>query len=142
MSHDRILVVTDDKDPAREAIAEAITLAKAFDATLDALYVLEAVEPPPWVDDPAAEPGVDTKAGQALNQVGSEAADRDLEGEVVTAIVKGQPAPAILGYAREHNIDLIVMGIHGREGLDRLIGSTAEHVVREAPVPVVTVKAE
>lgn len=102
--------------------------------------MLETNEPPPWFEDPAIEPGIDTSAGQALNGVVSEAQDRALESEVVTAVVRGQTAPAILEYADEHDINLIVLGTHGRTGLDRLvIGSIAERVVRESPVPVVTV---
>jgi len=143
MTHDRILIATDNSDPAQRATAEAITLAEAFDATLYALYVLETAEPPPWFEDPALEPGVDTNAGQALHGVVSEASDRNIESDVMTAIVRGQTAPAILRYADENDIDLIVIGTHGRTGLDRLVvGSVAEHVVREASVPVVTVQNE
>ncbi|MEF8871642.1 MAG: universal stress protein [Haloarculaceae archaeon] len=141
MTHDRILIATDNSEPAQRATAEAITLAESFDATLSALYVLETAEPPPWFEDPATEPGLDTNAGQALNEVVSEAGDRGLEPEVVTAVVRGQTGPAILEYADEHDIDLIVLGTHGRTGFDRLlIGSVAEHVVRKSPVPVVTVR--
>jgi universal stress protein A len=58
-------------------------------------------------------------------------------------VVEGDPAAAILGAAREGNCDLIVMGTHGRTGLNRLLmGSVAEEVVRKAPCPVLTVKAE
>jgi nucleotide-binding universal stress UspA family protein len=48
---------------------------------------------------------------------------------------------AIIDYARDHNINLIVMGTHGRGGLAHLVmGSVAERVVREAPCPVLTMK--
>jgi nucleotide-binding universal stress UspA family protein len=51
------------------------------------------------------------------------------------------PAPVILRYAEEHDIDLIVMGTHGRRGLRRMmVGSVAEEVVRLAPCPVFTVR--
>lgn len=143
MTYERILVATDGSEPAIRATTEAVTLAKAFDATLHAVYVLEVAEPPPWFNDPAVEPGVDTKAGRAIDGVVSAAADRGLEREVVTTILQGKIGPAILSYADEHDIDLIVVGTHGRTGLDRLlIGSVAEHLVREAPVPVVTVQSE
>ena len=138
MAHDRILIATDDSEPAQQAIGEAITQAAAFDATLHAVYVLEAAEP--GVDDPATREGVDTSAEQALERVATEAAERGFDGEVVSAVLRGQPAAAILQYADEHDIDLMVVGTHARTGLDRLIvGSVAERVVRESPVPVVTV---
>lgn len=57
-------------------------------------------------------------------------------------LVRGQPAAAIAGYARQHNIDLIVMPTHGRTGLSRfLLGSVAEEVLRHAPCPVLTIRA-
>lgn len=50
-------------------------------------------------------------------------------------------APAIVAYAEEHPVDLIVMGTHGRRGISRmLLGSTAEEVVRTAPCPVLTIR--
>ena len=51
----------------------------------------------------------------------------------------GDPCEEILKYAKEHNLDFIVMGSHGRKGLNRvLIGSTTVSVVRHSQVPVVT----
>lgn len=142
MTYDRILIATDGSEPAQRAAVEAIGLAKTCDATLVALSVLEVAEPPPWFENPDATPGVDTKAGQAMEGVVSEAAARNLEIDVVEAIVRGQTAPAILEYALEHDIDLIVLGTHGRTGLDRVaVGSVAEHVVRKAPVLVLTIRA-
>jgi nucleotide-binding universal stress UspA family protein len=58
-------------------------------------------------------------------------------------LVEGNPAAEILSAAREGNCDLIVMGTHGRTGLNRLLmGSVAEEVVRKAPCPVLTVRAD
>jgi len=56
-------------------------------------------------------------------------------------LVEGDAVPSILREAEEQGADLIVMGMHGRTGLNRLLmGSTAEHVVRRASCPVLTVK--
>ena len=55
--------------------------------------------------------------------------------------VTGEPAAAIVEFARSENVDLIVMGTHGRTGFSRLLmGSVAEAVVRKAPCPVLTLK--
>jgi nucleotide-binding universal stress UspA family protein len=57
-------------------------------------------------------------------------------------LVEGSPAHEIVQFATEELCDLIVLGTHGRTGLGRLLmGSVAEHVVRKAPCPVLTVKA-
>jgi nucleotide-binding universal stress UspA family protein len=56
-------------------------------------------------------------------------------------VASGYPAEMILEYAREHKADLIVMGTHGRKGVERIIfGSVAEHVVKNSIIPVMTVK--
>lgn len=142
MTYDRILVATDGSEPANAAAREAVTFAEAFDATLHALYVLRTAEPPPDVDDPELEPGVDTHAETALEAVVTAAAEAGFGNEVVQAVVRGKTGPAILAYADENDVDLVVMGTEGRTGLDRLVtGSVAEHVVRNSPVPVVTVRA-
>lgn len=56
-------------------------------------------------------------------------------------LVSGEPVQSILEVARTSGADLIVMGTHGREGIERFfLGSVAERVVRESPVPVLTVR--
>lgn len=57
-----------------------------------------------------------------------------------TQVVAGDPSEEILGYIAAHGIDLVVMGTHGRKGLDKVIfGSVAERVVKSSPVPVMVV---
>ena len=57
-----------------------------------------------------------------------------------TKVVTGDPADEIMKFADEQDIDLIVMATHGRKGLDRtLMGSVADHVIKNAPVPVLIV---
>jgi len=61
--------------------------------------------------------------------------------QVVRAVEIGTPLVGIVRYARTHDIDLIVMGTHGRGAVQQLLlGSVAEHVVRQAPCPVLTVR--
>lgn len=59
-----------------------------------------------------------------------------------SALLRGRPAAEVLRYAREHGIDLIVVGTHGRTGLSHLLlGSVAEEIVRLAPCLVLSVPA-
>ncbi|MDG5818850.1 universal stress protein [Natronococcus sp. A-GB7] len=63
--------------------------------------------------------------------------------DTVATVQVGKPYEAILEYVDDHDIDMIVMGTHGRSGLDRyLLGSVAEKVVRMSDVPVVTIRAD
>lgn len=143
MVHDHILLPTDGSNPAKAATREAMQLVDSLDATLHALYVLEAGEPTPEVEDPKLKEGVDTKAEMALDSVQNEATKLDFEDDIIWSVVRGPTAQSILEYAANHDIDLIVMGTHARTGVDRLIiGSISEHVVRESPVPVLTVRRD
>ena len=66
----------------------------------------------------------------------------EYEVTVVTEMAEGSVDEVILGYAADHDVDLVVMGTHGREGVTRrVVGSVAERVVRGATVPVMTVTA-
>ncbi|RXK48999.1 universal stress protein [Halorientalis pallida] len=136
--YDSILVPTDGSDTAQAAVEHAIDHAKQYDAALHTLYVVE--EPP---TDEAAGPEVleslETTGERAIQKVidAAEAAD---VGTVEGVVGEGSPYRAVLDYVDQHDIDLVVMGTHGRTGLDRyLLGSVTEKVVRSAPVPVLTV---
>ena len=60
--------------------------------------------------------------------------------EVESVIDKGDVVETLLRIAQEKGVDLIVMGTHGRKGLDRILfGSVAEGIVKNSPIPVVTI---
>jgi len=137
-----ILVPTDGSDASTAALDHALSLASQYDARIHALYVVD------WEPYGLVEEGksviVDT-----LHDEGSAAVARvEEEAETVgvdvrTGVVEGDIHRQILDYATEEGVDLIVMGTHGRRGLDRLlIGSVTERVVRSSPVPVLTVRQE
>lgn len=61
--------------------------------------------------------------------------------DVEHVVLKGTPYEEICRFVEKNKIDLIVIGTHGRKGLDRMLfGSTAEQIVRHAPCPVLTVR--
>ena len=56
------------------------------------------------------------------------------------AVLKGDPVDKIIAYIRAEKIDLVVMGTHGRKGIDKIIfGSVADRMVKNSPVPVMTI---
>ncbi len=114
---DTIVVATDGSASATRCVTTAIDIAARFDAELHAVYV-------------------GTEPADALATVVARA-DRPVE----TAIREGDPAPAIIAYARDVNADVIATGTRGRHGEHRfLLGSVAETVVRDSPIPVLTVR--
>jgi nucleotide-binding universal stress UspA family protein len=135
----RVLFPTDYSEAAEQAFVHAAHLAAAHDAELHALHVTS--EEPRGGRRQVPEHHIDAAAQLGLP---TERAAGPLSPEKITQreIQADSAAEGILSYAEEHGIDLIVMGTHGRQAIERmLIGSVAERVVREAPCPVLTVRA-
>lgn len=141
----RILVPTDFSPCSDAALNTAITLASAFDA---AITLLHAYEIPAYSYPGAAFlPVVDItksieKAAQtALVTKLNEVIPRWPRAEGLLRC--GSPPREILDATKSLDVDLIVMGTHGRRGVERvLLGSVAARVVRTSPVPVLTVRSE
>jgi universal stress protein A len=141
----RILVPTDFSKFSDNALGYATAFAEKFGAQLILLHVVQDLTwfiPEAILVAPAAMPPLEefrTAARTALDRVVQKMNLPVVK--IQTAVVEGPPFEAIIRYAREQNIDLIVMGTHGHTGLAHvLMGSVAERVVRKAPCPVLTVR--
>jgi nucleotide-binding universal stress UspA family protein len=139
---DRILWPTDFSQGAARAFPHAAALASWHDAELHILNVREGA---PEVEEKmeAAFPLSTGDLGNLIDATGSPSESVDLQSfAVVQDQVEGAaPGEAIVSYTDEHDVDLVVMGTHGRRGLQRmLIGSVAEEVLRRASCPVLTVR--
>lgn len=132
----RLLVPTDFSAPSNAALAYARILAGAFGARLHVLHLIDNVFLHPVVADPR---NIETAALRNLHDLFSDD-DHSRFHVVATVEASDTPADEVASYARTHNIDLIVMGTHGRSGVSHvLMGSVAEKVIRTAPCPVLTV---
>ena len=140
----RIVVPTDFSDCAKEAWALAQRLADAFGSELVLVHVLVASplfdEGPFSADRVRRVYEVAGKWAEAsLEEWATKAKGRGLR--VRVALREGMPYREIVALATDERADLVVMGTHGRGGLDRaLLGSVADRVVRLAPCPVLTVR--
>jgi nucleotide-binding universal stress UspA family protein len=165
MAFTHVLVPTDFSEAANQALGYALEEATlhrakvtllhvlALHADTDVYYVTGSPEPPPQgsVDptgggrvsaSPLSEPTVvrTDPSEEALTQL-QDLIPAACRGTWDVALAVGHPADAVVRVARERNIDLIVMGTHGRTGLQHvLLGSVTEKVVRLAPCPVLTVR--
>lgn len=138
--YDHILLPTDGSEEMAPVVNHAEQLAAAHGATLHVLFVVNTTALADLPMETSWE-GVNS----ALRKQGEEALQAALEqiGAVPTetAVVDGSPSTEIVSYAEETPCDVIVMGTHGRSGVDRLLlGSVAARVIRSAPVPVTTVR--
>ena len=139
----RVLVPTDFSEPADEALDYALHLAQGVGATVSIVHVFEdpyertlyseQYVPMPEQIRQEILANVTTRLQERVARTG--------RSDVTSAILTGPAAQAIVDCARDQQIDLIVMGTHGRHGVAHLLlGSVAERVVRTAPCPVLTVR--
>jgi len=138
--YDRILVPTDGSDQP-SVVEQALNVAELADAEVHVLYVVDekALDYQPSESGREETRSARREEGEkAIADITEQAEARDLE--VVTAIEEGSPAETIVGYAEDEAVDMVVMGTHGRSGVDRyVLGSVTEQVVRRSEVPVLTV---
>jgi nucleotide-binding universal stress UspA family protein len=140
----RILIPTDSSESSEKAIRQGCRLARQLGASVSLLYVNEPIALRPLVGSETIphyeEWARETRAAgeKALERAAQIAREEGIEAQ--TRLEDGRPVQKILEAARGH--DLIVMGSHGRGGLDRLLlGSVTTGVLHRSPVPVLVVRA-
>jgi nucleotide-binding universal stress UspA family protein len=139
-----ILFPTDFSEGSSQALQYAVDMAKRYGAKLFLVNVIyDVVKATGWyvphVSVNKMYEEIQEGAKKELERFGVEELSglKALERTVIT----GVPHEEIINFAKNHKIDLIVMGTHGRKGVDRILfGSTAAQIVRFAPCPVLTVR--
>ena len=136
----KILVATDGSKKNQAAVEEGLRIGRACRVPVHAVYVadistLESASPDVMIGNTWEL--VQREGETALAGVRDMADDVNLE----TVILEGKPAAEIVRYAREKEIDLIVIGTQGKRGIERiLLGSVAESIIRAAPCKILVVK--
>lgn len=142
----KILLPTDFSPCAHQALTHALLLAEQFGAELTMLHALVLRSDDPY--NPAYHFAEPDEIFRRLEEISHSEMAQLIEphlGKELTiheVEVRGlYPGPVIVDYAKDNDVDLIVMGTHGRRGpAHLLLGSVAEEVVRHAPCPVLTVR--
>lgn len=142
----RVLLTTDFSTHSAVATIYACEFALKFDAELHLLHTLEVHRiGTPDFGMGLAMPSLITESRAAAERALATVVDSSWPAgrPVIHALLEGSPREEIIRYAREREIDLIVIATHGRTGLPHaLLGSVAESVVRTAPCPVLTVRSD
>jgi nucleotide-binding universal stress UspA family protein len=134
----RILHPTDFSDEAAMAFRLACSLAKQHGAEV---VVLHVIGPPIAWGEEVARHSPDSYQKQLWNEYMLPIRSSEAGVPLVRRLEEGVPEEVIVRIATELGCDLIVLGTHGRKGIARLVmGSVAEHVLRTAPCPVMTVR--
>ena len=135
---DRICVPTDGSDAAAAAFEHILAVAADHDATVHLLHVADTTR------DSVTRIGGDVvdvlerEGDSIVTDAAERAADRGVETE--TAVRQGGVPETIVAYAEEVDADVVAMSTKGRQGMEHLIGSTTERVVRQSPVPVLALR--
>lgn len=146
MNIEKILFATDFSEGSAVALPYAIDIAKKYGARLYLVHVVyDVTKATGWyVPHVAIGEIYDEIEKSAMAEIGKINADEMKGfGEVEQVVLKGTPYEEIIRFAEDKKIDLIVLGTHGRKGIDRMLfGSTAEQVLRNASCPVLSVRLE
>ena len=143
MATQRFLVPIDLSEYANQALDYAVNLAGKLDARLMLVHVIQSI-PLVGVDMGVTLPytyvqDLEAEIMQSMESALTRVTAAGLEGEIV--VVHGIPFHEIIETAKTRQVDLIIMGTHGRTGLQYvLLGSVAEKVVRLAPCPVLVAR--
>jgi len=144
----RILWPTDANESALRALEAAIVLAKKFSAEIHALQVVEQVprlaqagfagDPVTAIDFPLYEKHLVMAARENLHETVVSMVHEPIKSEI--HVEMGSPKESILAFTKSHEIDMIIMATHGREGFSHFwLGSVAEAVIRQSSVPVLAI---
>jgi universal stress protein A len=140
----KVLVPTDFSDSAKHAFIYGVSFAQEYQAELVLLHVVENLTVG-YASDlfpvPMAEVFQEI-SGYAKTELAKLADEARQKGVAVSELVaQGKPSAEIIRHAADNDVDMIVLGAHGKGMLDQaLFGSTTERVVRRAPCPVLTVR--
>jgi len=142
--YDDVLLPTDGSDGTSAATVHAAELAETYDATVHVLSVADSrnrfesptsgIAPEAWDEEQRkqAEAAIDATVDALPDGV-----------DVKRVLREGVPHEVVVAYVDEADVDVVVMGTHGRTGLDHyLIGSVTEKVVRRSPAPVLSVRLD
>lgn len=141
--YQRILLATDFSRHAERAALRARQLCEEHGARLEVLHFAEDmafytnISEPVIADLPLGEETIREKAEESLRKF---AERTGLARDTVLEVQWGNPKWSIVSWAREKNMDLIVMGTHGRHGIRNLLGSVSSSVLHQAPCDVLVVK--
>ncbi|MCB1045451.1 MAG: universal stress protein [Acidobacteria bacterium] len=142
MSDQPILFPTDFSECAQSALTHALFHAESLNAPLHVLVAHAPGDVPPrWLSPLEVGSSMDVVMQQRLAEQLDPHMDRTMN--IVQQVSEGESVPLVIRqYAEEINAAMIVMGTHGRRGLQHfLMGSVAEEVVRLAPCPVMTIRS-
>lgn len=140
-----ILIAIDFSSTSDRVMRKGLELARHVDAAVTLVHVVDYLPPLGFADDFTPSPAVmvdEQTLTEGANRTLARYVERFQLGDEVTRVVRiGTPRLEIVTLAAERGVDLIVIGSHGRHGLRRLLGSTANAVLNDAACDILAIRA-
>jgi len=141
--YSHILVAVDFSNAAEEIGKRALDISQRYNGSITLIHVVDYLLPLGYADDFTPSPALLIDENELLEQ-----GNRSLQSfaekvglsDAHKQILPGAPRHEIVRFAREQAVDLIIIGSHGRHGLDRLLGSTARSILNDAPCDVLAIR--
>lgn len=144
MPYQHILIAVDFSEPSHEVGQRAVELARHDQAKMTLLHVVDYLPPLTFADDFTPAPALMVDENELLERgkdsLEKYAARLQLGDNTPRLVLLGAPRQEIVRAAGDLDVDLIVIGSHGRHGLERLLGSTARAVLNNATCDVLAVR--
>ena len=139
-AYKHILVPTDFSDHSRHAVDKALALSALFDARLSVVHVVDYL-PPAFISAGSELTSASQVIERATAYLAEWSARVGLE-SVEQLVASGPAGREIVSTAKARDVDLIVIGTSGRGGIKRLLGSTTQSVMHDAPCDVLSIHSE
>jgi universal stress protein A len=140
-----ILVAIDFSASAEQVLNKARDIASRNNARLSLLHVVEYLPPIDSVYEPVLSSNWVIDDAEMLAQAKTSLnsfRDQQKLSDVELHTIQGTPKHIISSFVKQHSCDLVVMGSHGRHGINRLLGSTANAVLHDMPCDILAVKID
>jgi len=138
-----ILIPVDFSQACKQVIDRAISVADKYKASINMLHVVEYLPPLDFGYETVSTPSLYGVEEEIIKHASKNLEQLAAEYSIATAntsVVMGTPKTEIIRFANQHEIDLIVIGSHGRHGIQRLLGSTAYPVTHNADCDVLAIR--
>ncbi len=139
----KILFPVDFSEVSPMIVPWVVTMVEKFKSEIHLIFVVRSLLPLTSFD--VTETSIISFEGEVL-KAGEKSMDEFVKKyfkrypACKTQVLIGDPAEKILNYIKTENMDIVIMGTHGRKGLDRILfGSVAAHVIKESSVPVMSI---
>lgn len=142
-AYQHILIAVDFSAACQHVLSRGIEIAGLNQADINLIHVVEYLPPMDFGYEPIIVPDWYSNEQEIIKQAEKSLKQLATENKIPqerTTVLSGSPKNEIIRFADEHHVDLIVLGSHGRHGIQRILGSTAGPILHNAHCDVLAIR--